>query len=405
MDVRIYPAKLQGEINATPYKSMAIRAIIAAAFSDAPTEFLLRNETEDITSTINCLNKLGANISGYGEKLIVHPIDFSQELSVNEDFNVGDSVATFKFLLPSISALLGGGTFTGTCKLPKKSTADFLYSLSGVGFTGEKLPLKANGKLKGGTIKVLGSIGSQAISGILMALPLLSVDTSVIVVGEIPSEYLVETTLLVMREFGINVVKDGNTYLVKSGQKYCTKGTFNIEGDYTFSSYFLCGGAFSNGVTVNGLNSSSLQPDKKIYQLIEQIKGQKNPTVSLKGVGELIYPITVLSCYKTGETIIVDAPRKSEKAQEKFKLFLQSLRKMGADIEETDDGVKVNGTGKLKGGVFVDSFGEAKIAMALAIAASGAEEETYLLSAETAIKSYPSFFNDYMRLGGKCQAK
>lgn len=405
MDVRIYPAKLQGEIKATPYKSIAIRAIIAAAFSDVPTEFLLTSETEDITATINCLNKLGANISGYGEKLIVRPIDLEQELSVSDDFDVGDSSATFKFLLPSVCALLGGGTFTGTCKLPPKSTAEFLFSLNGVGFSSQKLPLKANGKLKGERICVSGSIGSQAISGILLALPLLSVDTVLTVVGDIPSEYLVDTTISVMRDFGVNVIKDGKNYSVKAGQKYRSKGVFDIEGDYTFSAYFLCGGAIFEGVKICGLNEKSNQPDKKIYQFIEQLKSQKRTSVSLNGVGDLIYPLTVLSCYKTGEVIITDARIKSEKFAQKFNLFIQSLNKMGADIERTDDGVKVKGNGKLKGGVFLDSFGDAKIAMALTIAATGADEESFLLSADVVTKSYPGFFNDFMRLGGKCQAK
>ena len=405
MDAKIYPSKLKGTINSAPYKSMAIRAIICASLSNAPTEFCLRSETSDITSTINCLNKLGADISGYGEKLTVCPIDFEKELDAVDEFDVGDSVATFKFLLPTISILLGGGAFIGKCKLPKKTTAEYLYSLSGVGFTGDKLPLKANGRLKGGKIKVSKNIGSQAISGILLALPLLNTDTEVTIVDQVSPSYLVDLTLSVMKDFGVNVIKKGNSYFVGANERYSSPTTYTVEGDYTFASYFLCAGEFGGGVSVNGLKDNTLQPDKEIVNLLKSLKESNDCTLSLNNVSDLIYPIVALACYKKGITEIKDAKRKSEKSSEKFSAFISSLNKMGANIEETDDGVKVYGTGKIKGGVFVDSFDDVKTAMALAIVASNADEPTYLLSLDVVMKSYPSFFNDFVRLGGKCEAK
>lgn len=402
MDVKIYPSTLQGNIDAEPYKAVCLRAIIASAFACDKTELAIRGETEDIVSTINCLSKMGAEISSYMGKMTITPIDFSQELSCEEGIDVGDSVVAFRFLAPAFSVLFGGGTIMGKAKLPQKPTEEYLSALSGVGFTSAKLPLKLNGKLKGGHITVKASIGSQAISGILMALPLLKEDAVLTVKGDISSSYLVDLTISIMQEFGVTVVKNGNTYSVSKDQEYTSPKTIVPEGDYGLSAYFLCAGKFGGGVSVTGLKENTLQPEKDIYSLIETCASES--VVSLKSVPDLIYPFTVLACYKNGITTIVDAERKSEKKAQKYKEFISQLTKMGATLTETESGVIVHGTGTLKGGVFVDSFGDAKIAAALAIASSKATEPTYLLSAEAVTKSYPSFFNDFVKLGGKCQA-
>lgn len=401
MDVKIYPSTISGSVEVEPFKAVCLRALIASAFASAKTEIVMRGETEDILSTINCLNKLGANISGYMGKTIITPIDFDAEHYCEEGFDVGDSVATFRFLAPSISVLMGGGTFRGRAKLPK-NIEDFLFSLSGVGFIGQKLPIKLNGKLKGGNITIKASAGSQAISGILMALPLLKENSKLTVVGDIPSSYLVDVTLSVMKEFGVNVKRTNNTFSVSANEKYLSPESYAPEGDYSLAAYFLCAGEIGNGVTVEGLKKDTLQPEKNIYSLIEQCKTQSE--INLSGTADLIYPLTVLACYKKTDTVIKGAKRKTQKSIDKFTAFVSQLTKMGAQLTETEDGVIVKGITKLKGGVFVDSFGDAKIAMSLAIASCGAEEPTYLLSAESATKSYPTFFNSLVKLGAKCQA-
>ncbi|MBQ8426536.1 MAG: hypothetical protein IJX16_02115 [Clostridia bacterium] len=402
MDVKIYPSPLSGSIEAESLKATALRAIIASAFADTDTEIIIKGETEDILSTVKCLTKMGASVSNQRGKIVVSPIDFNEEQVCPDEFDVGDSVPTFRFLAPAVSILFGGGTFVGKAKLPKKQTESYLFALSGVGFTSDRLPLKLNGKLKGGNLTVSGGVGSQAISGILMALPLLKTGSVLTVVGDIPSSYLVEITLDVMRDFGINVERKGNIFTVGANQKYISPKKYQLEGDYGLSAYLLCAGKFGGGVTVTGLRETTRQPEKQLLSLIDEC--WENDSVSLKGVFDLIYPFTVLACYKNGDTVIKNAERKTEKSSERFTAFLSQLTKMGANVCQTQDGVIVKGQGRLKGGAFVDGFGDAKTAMALTIASTGAEEPTYLLSAEFAMKSYPAFFNDLVRLGGKCQA-
>lgn len=401
MDVKIYPSTLSGALKIEPLKSVALRAIIASAFADTDTEILIKGETEDIFSTVKCLNKMGVGVLNYNGKISITPLDFTKEIVCEESFDVGDSTATFRFLSPIISVLCGGGTFTGSARLPKKQTEAFLSSLKGVGFTSNSLPLKLNGKLKGGNLTAQANIGTQAISGILLALPLLKDKTTLTVLGEIPSNYLVDLTVQVMRDFGIDVSRNGNVFTVPSNQKYISPKVYEPEGDYGLSAYYLCAGKIGNGVSITGLSKNSFQPEKNVLELIEKCLNQDN--INLNGANDLVYPLTVLACYKKGETVISGVARKTDKNVEKFNSFISQLNKMGATVTSTENGAIIKGNGKLKGGVFVDSFADAKTAMALAIASTGADEPTYLLSAEFATKSYPAFFNDFLKLGGKCQ--
>lgn len=403
MDVKIYPSNLKGSIEVQSLKATAHRALIASVFAEKPTEIFIKHQTQDVFTTVKCLNKLGADINAYAGKLVVNPIPLGQTLMIDDEFDVGDSVATLKFLLPTISVFLGGGTFKGECKLPKKSTVEFLSSLNGVGYTSDKLPLKINGTLKGGNITLSGSVGSQAISGVLLAMPLMKTDTTLTVKGEVASKYLVDITVKVMRDFGVNVAVSGNTYSVKAKDKYVSPEQYVLDGDYTLASYYLACGMPQDTVTLSGLEQNSLQQDAVILRLIESLKKDNNAVLSLDGVTDLIYPLTVASCFKKDKTVIKNATLKTEKSQERFEFFIGFLKKMGADVIKTDDGVIVNGTGSLKGGVFVDGYGESKVAMALSVAAAKAEEPTYVLSVESVLKSYPSFFNDLIKLGAKVQ--
>ncbi len=406
MDVKIYPTITGGSIDASSLKAVAHRAIIAAAFADKPTEIIIRNQSADVSATVNCLNRAGAYISGYGGTLSVRPIDFNDlSAGFKEEFDVGESLATFRFVLPSITALFGGGTFTGEVKLPKKNIEEFLFSLSGVGFSGDRLPLAVNGTFKGGDIKISGSAGSQAISGILLALPLINLDSTLTVIGGVASEYLVDMTVAVMKDFGVNVIKKGNTYFVGSNQKYRSPDSYIVEGDYSLSAYFYALGKIGKEVVVNGLREDSLQPDKNVKDLIDSVWADKNAIVDICDRTDLLYPLISMACYKKDTTLFKNHALKSEKAIEKFNVYISALQKMGAQITVDSDGVLVNGNGRLKGDVIVDSFGDARIAMSLTVAASRADNPTYLLSAEAVLKSFPGFFNDFIRLNGKCEVK
>lgn len=406
MDIKIYPTITGGIIEASSLKSIAHRAIIAAAFADNSTEIIIRNQSVDVSATVNCLNVAGASISGYGGKLTVHPLDFNNGQVVLEDvIDVGESLATFKFILPSITAIFGGGTFTGEVKLPKKNVEEYLFALSGVGFSGDRLPIKANGAFKGGNIKISGSAGSQAISGILMALPLINVDSTLTVVGNVSSGYLVDMTIAVMKDFGVNVIKKGNVYFVGSNEKYHSPETYVIEGDYSLATYYYALGKIGQEIIVSGLKEDSLQPERKIKDFVDKVWADKNAVIDLEGRFDLVYPLLAMTCYKNDITVFKNITQKSEKVMEKFNVYVNALKKMGADITCENDTVKVVGGGTLNGDVFVDSFGDARIAMALTIAAAGAKNPTYLLSADAVQKSFPGFFNDFIRLNGKCEVK
>ena len=173
------PSGTAGTITVDPSKSEFHRALICAAFSNAPTtlqlssnsseEFLL---SDDIRSTISCLTQLGAEVKIHSSALTVIPRTFSVPHPV---LNCGESGSTLRFLLPVTCALSRSASFLGRGNLPRRPISELTEVLkkNGVEFSYETLPFSTTGRLIPGTYTLPGNISSQYISGLLMALPLL----------------------------------------------------------------------------------------------------------------------------------------------------------------------------------------------------------------------------------------
>ncbi len=396
MDIKIYPSKLNGETDAISSKSMAHRAFIISALCSVPSRVKMRGMTPDVKITVNCLESLGYKIECDNDE---YTVSYDEDTEITP-LNFKDGKASFKMLLPVIGVMGKRCVLTGKENLVKK-TEGLLRSLNGCVFDREVFPMRAGGKLQAGDCFADSSFGTQFVSGLMIALPLADGNSTLRLSDEIKSSPFIKMTADLMSKFGVEIKETDYGYAICGGQKYFYDGCFSVEGDYTNSAYFMAASLFGNSVTVNGLEKDSFQTDENIYGIMEKVKKGEG-VIDMQNNAELVPAVAVALCYQKHDTLLKNVKKVKLKETERNEVLISNINKLGGRAESVDDGILIKGTGGLKGGVIVDSFGDKRMAMAMAFASTVAENSVTVLDVQSVNKTYPNFFNDFMRLGGKC---
>nr|MCR4993430.1 3-phosphoshikimate 1-carboxyvinyltransferase [Lachnospiraceae bacterium] len=207
---------------------------------------------------------------------------------------------------------------------------------------------------------------------------------------------------------GIKIKKEENIYHIEGDQCYNVTGTRIVEKDWSSAAFPLCMGAFSEkGMTVPGLNLSSIQGDKEILNILKGFGAEVSEGCSvtvkkgtLKGqiidasrIPDLVPVISAVAAGAKGETRIIHAERLRLKESDRIATTVSMLRSLGADAEETADGILIRGKDRLPGGT-VDSFNDHRIAMSAAVAAGICLSDVTVLGAECTDKSFPGFWEE-----------
>lgn len=402
-----------GSVKVPASKSMAHRALIMAALGKSPVNILCDGISKDIEATVNCLNAIGADIEIKDGEIAVCPIS---ELPKNTcRLKCGESGSTLRFMLPIVGALGIDAEFYPEGRLIDRPLAplDRVLAEHGVTVTKGSETIRCGGKMTSGIFRLAGNVSSQYISGLLMALPLLDGDSKLVVTGDIQSKSYIEMTEDVIKTSGIDLGKSDFTYSIKGGQMIKMPAEFEVEGDYSSASFFLCTGALSNdGITVKGLRAESKQGDRAILGILERfgasvIENSEGITVkknTLKGITidasqipDIIPPLCVVAAAAEGETNIVNAERLRIKESDRIATTVSLLNSLGASAQELESGIVVNGKSILAGGTS-DSFNDHRIAMSAATAALVCQGSVTVLGAECVSKSYPRFWDDFAGL-------
>lgn len=422
-NIAITPKMLQGSVVLPPSKSVAHRAIIAAALSGS--ECIIENIaiSDDIAATLEGMRSLGSKytVSKKNKRVCISP-KLRQSKSTDLVIDCAESGSTLRFLIP-IALVYGGSIkFTGRGRLMQRPQKPYIEMFEKKGIVCEKGDdcLSFCGKLKGGKYKIAGDVSSQFITGLLMALPLLEEDSEIIVTTEPESKGYIDITLKVLSDFGIKIENHNyKKYVIKGNQEY-TPRDYIIEGDYSQAAFFLVADALGCDITCYGLSDKSSQGDRAIVDIIEQTGGKivkkdggisvirsenmSGITVDARDIPDLVPILAVLFAFCNGESRIVGAARLRMKESDRLAAISKELKQLGVDITEGSDSLVIRGRQVAECAV-VSSWNDHRIAMALAIAACRCEGETININGASAVrKSYPDFFEVYKSLGGECRA-
>jgi len=421
-DVKISPCRLNGVVRAIPSKSQAHRALICAALADKPTHIECEGGSEDIAATADCLSALGAEIEREEGIYVVHPLKLdSNDIAT---LGCGESGSTFRFMLPIVSALGRKASFVLKGRLPERPLSPLYEELIRHGAElppQGTVPFCASGQLTPGSYSLDAGVSSQFISGLLFALPLLDGDSELRLIGQAESFPYIELTLAMLEIFGIRTEFKDNVFFIPGGQTYCSPGKAHVEGDWSNSAFWLVAGAVGKGsVTCTGLNFKSRQGDRTILDILAKFGAgievkEKDSAVTVSGgklrgieidardIPDLVPVLAVAAAVAEGTTVIRNAARLRTKESDRLAAVNAVLRAIGADANETEDGLVIHGPSAFKGGQ-VSSCGDHRIAMSAAIAATICAGPVVIQGAHAVNKSYPGFFDDLRSLGGLVDA-
>lgn len=393
MDVKILPKTLSGCINAVSSKSDGHRKIIAAALSDKETEIIMNNFSDDIEATLWAIKNLGGDFVKTENGIAIKPILNTPE-KVSLDFR--ESGSTARFLIPITAALCSNAEFTGRGRLPQRPFAELTYEMrkNGVEVSSDNLPMKTKGFLKSGIFEIPGNVSSQYITGLLFALSLMEKESRICLTSPLASAPYVDMTLDVLKDFGANIEVLENEYVIKP-KKLKSPEKVTVEGDWSAAAFWVVADKICGNVKISGMNENSRQGDKKICDILDDTE------IDATHIPDLVPVLTVLAASRTGTTRIFGAQRLRIKESDRLYAMAKCINDLGGFAKETEDGIIVEGTGKLSGGT-VDSFSDHRIAMSAAVASLICENEVKILNAECVKKSYPAFFEDFRKLGGVC---
>ena len=383
MDITIRPGKLSGTISAIPSKSQAHRLLICAAFAATPTTLFCPETNRDIEATIGCIQALGAKIEEFEAGYHINPITQIPETAI---LNCGESGSTLRFMLPIVGALGVDTVFRMEGRLPERPLSPLWEEMERMGCVLTRPTpdtIRCRGKLLSGNYSIDGGVSSQFITGLLFALPLIDGKTSLEVLGKLESKPYVDLTREAIRLF--------------SYPNNPSPGKITVEGDWSNGAFFLAAKALGNDVSVSNLNPDSPQGDRAIVEILKQLKAGA-PTVSAADIPDLVPILSVVSAAKQG-AVFTDVRRLRLKESDRVATVMEMIENLGGKADATENTLTVYGTG-LKGGT-VSSHNDHRIAMAAAIASTVCSNPVTVTGAEAVNKSYPHFWDEFRRLGGK----
>ena len=390
MDITIHPGRLSGTIRAIPSKSHAHRLLICAAFSDKPTFLECPQTNADIEATARCLMALGSQIIRTEKGYQVTPIRSVPKLA---EMDCGESGSTLRFILPIVCALGVQTTILMHGRLPLRPLSPLWEELERNGCQLSRPTdnsIHTSGKLMPGNYTISGSVSSQFITGLLFAAALMDGTSNITITGNIESKPYIEMTQLALKKFGV----DTENYQVAGSFPFQSPGSLQVEGDWSNGAFFLAAKALGSPVEVTNLNLCSPQGDRAVASILSC----QNPTISAADIPDLVPILAVVFGADSGATF-TDIARLRLKESDRVSSVCDMLNALGAKAYATENTLTVE-PGEYHS-CLIDAVGDHRIAMAAAIAATIASGPVTILGAECVAKSYPAFWQEYTRLGGK----
>lgn len=472
------PLHCDTALNMPASKSFAQRAIIAAALADGESRLEGYSPCGDNEAAIEVAKALGAEVraetAGVRSDLSDSSTDTAtgttltikgagSSVNMPDKLNVGESGLLTRLMIPIVAALGKGQPIEidGIGTLPARPLKGASEIMAGFGTVLRPLnpapevhvPLTVQGPLLSGKTSVSGKGGSQLISGLLMALPLLPGDSTLHIHDPKSIPYMF-ITADVLRRFGIKIGSEmeggedfletqdwslctGITFKIKGGQKY-SPAAFDIEGDWSAAANFLVAGALFGDVRLTGLDTTSLQADISIMDILMEagaslsqldeepqaedepaeeavapqghrglITAQKAPLrafdTDLNNCPDLFPIVAILAAFCHGRSNIQGFKRLASKESDRGAAILNMLTQMGVEASAAGDTLSITGESVesrllnghlLKGGEYTSSH-DHRMAMALTVASWCADSPIQIDDTTCIAKSFPAFLDAY----------
>lgn len=422
---------LQGEVRLPGSKSISNRTLLLAALARGTTELRDVLDSDDTRHMVNALTALGVNIASVGHTLTVQGVAGVFPVKQADLFlgNAGTAVRP----LTAVLALCGGDyRIDGVPRMHERPIGDLVDALrqlgaridylGAIGFP--PLAIYAGALQAQAAVSIRGHVSSQYLTGLLMALPLLGAACTVVVEGELISKPYVDITLNAMRQFGVQVEREGWTaFRVPAAAQYVSPGTVYVEGDASAASYFLAAGAISGlhggaAVRVLGVGRDSTQGDVRFAEALTQmgatvrfgdhwIEATANPQAHAQGalqgveldcnhIPDAAMTLAVLALFARGTTTLKNIASWRVKETDRIAAMATELVKLGASVVEGSDYLQVTPPTVWQP-ADIATYDDHRMAMCFSLASLGGVA-VRIRDPRCVNKTYPDYFQEFQRM-------
>lgn len=414
---------LRGEVTIPGDKSVSHRSVMFGSIAKGTTEIHNFLQGADCLSTIGCFRSMGVEIENNGDSVIVHGNGLRGLKKPETILDCGNSGTTTRL----ISGILSGQDFTvtltGDASIQKRPMKRIITPLSMMGANIRSLndngcaPLEITGSLLHG-IHYQSPVASAQVKSAVLLAGLYADGETKVTEPNVSRNH----TELMLSCFGADVHTEDTTAIIRPAKELFGQKIM-VPGDISSAAFFMAAGLMIpnseiliRNVGINPTRDGMIHVCKAMGADITLMNVEKDgePTADilvrssdLKGtvIEGAVIPtlidelpmIAAMACFAEGETIIKNAAELKVKESNRISVMVENLSTMGADVEETEDGMIIRGGRPLHGAV-IDSKLDHRIAMTFAVTGSCAEGETEILGAECVEISYPKFYEDLVRL-------
>ena len=411
--------RVEGVVRPPGSKSIGNRVLPLAALASGTTVLKNLPDGEDVELMRDALKQLGLGMRSTDVGLEVRGL--GGPLAAREPLALflGNSGTATRIL----SALLAGGrgefTVDGVPRMRERPIKDLVDALGPIA-GGTRIVYGANAGfpplrifaegLTGGRTRIKGNVSSQFLTGLLLALPLCREAVEVEVEGTLVSAPYVELTLRIMETFGVRVENHGfRKFSLAEPGGYVSPGEYEVEPDASSASYFLAAGAIAGGtVAVRGIGRGSLQGEARFAEVLASMgakveyaeAGIKVTRGALRGVdadmdlmSDTGMTLAVTALFAEGPTTIRNIGNWRVKETDRIAAMAAELRKVGAEVEEGPDWIRVEPPAALRPAV-IDTYQDHRMAMCFSLASLGGVPIT-INDPGCTRKTYPDYFDAF----------
>lgn len=419
MKFKVTKSNISGTVEIPGSKSHSIRSFFFASFADGRSIIRKPLLSDDTRSAMTACCQFGAKISSDDEGNYIIDGFGGKPMIPDDVINVGNSGTTLRIALSTAALLDGSAVFTGDKQIRSRPVAPVIDALNNLGaqaFTTKnngKAPAVVRGRARGGFTELDG-LSSQFLSSLLINAPLFPEDTEIQMtrLNELP---YVDITTWWLDKLNIKYRNDNYKHFwVKGGQQF-KPFDITIPADFSSATFFAVLAAVSGGtITMKNLDMTDPQGDKDVLFLLEKmgctVKIDTNSVTvtggKLKGIDidmnaipDALPAMAVAACFAEGETKLYNVMQARYKETDRIACMHKELAAMGADIEESEDGLIIRKS-RLKANADLHGCSDHRIVMALSVAGLCCEGETIVDTAEAASVTFPNFQDLIKQCGG-----
>lgn len=422
-------AHTQGVVRLPGSKSISNRTLLLAALAQGQTRIHDLLASDDTHVMLMALQKLGITWKQVGEtqEYLVDGTD--GKLPVHQaDLFMGNAGTAIRPLTAALAVLGGDYTLHGVARMHERPIGDLVDALNAIGarieYTGQSgfPPLHIRrGQFHTHRLQVKGNVSSQFLTALLMAAPLLAREEAVTieVIGELISKPYIEITLNLMRRFGVTVERSGwESFTVQPGQRYRSPGSIFVEGDASSASYFLAAGAIAGGpVRVDGVGRESIQGDVRFVEALEQMGAKitmgdnwieassggalKAIDADFNHIPDAAMTIAVAALFADGPSTLRNIGSWRVKETDRIAAMATELKKLGAQVEEGADYLRVTPPEKLQPAA-IDTYDDHRMAMCFSLASlNGVLRQGAVVrinDPKCVAKTFPEYFDAFSQI-------